>query len=296
MLEIKHLKTLQLLAQTHSVNATAEALCMTQSALSHQIKQLEQQIGSPLFERKTKPIVFTPAGRLILQSAKEILPKLQYAERQLQAMQQGEVGRLLIGVDCHTCFDWLLPLVRHYQEKWSGVDLDILNSHQSSPLQELEQQQLDLVITSDPIQNPHLRFIPLFSYELIAILPPKHRLSERAFLTAADFADETLITYPVDLKKLDLFKQVLLPVDIQPRQIRHSELTLMILQNVSLGRGVCVLPRWLFNNMSEFSHLTAKSIGEQGLWTKLYAAVLRENADKAYIQDFIDLVADEMVL
>ncbi|WP_319380659.1 LysR family transcriptional regulator [Thiomicrorhabdus sp.] len=296
MLEIKHLKTLQLLAQTHSVNETAEALHMTQSALSHQIKQLEQQIGSQLFERKSKPIRFSPAGRLILQSADEILPKLQYAERQLKAMQQGEVGRLLIGVDCHTCFDWLLPLVRRYQEKWSGVDLDILNSHQSSPLLELEQQQLDLVITSDPVQNPHLSFIPLFSYELVAILPPKHPLESSPFLEADHFADETLITYPVDLKKLDLFKQLLLPSDIQPRQIRHSELTLMILQNVSLGRGVCVLPRWLFSNMSEFNHLTAKSIGKQGLWTKLYAAVLKENAAKAYIQDFVDLVANEMVV
>ena len=112
MLDIKHLKTLEALAKHGNLVKAADALNMTQSALSHQIKQLEQQLESELFKRKTHPLQFTPAGQLILESARQILPQLQNLERQLQALKQGEIGRLWIGIDCHTCFEWLLPLLR----------------------------------------------------------------------------------------------------------------------------------------------------------------------------------------
>ena len=165
MIEIKHLHTISILAETHSVNAAAERLFMTQSALSHQIKQLEYALDLKLFERKTNPIQFTSAGKTLLKTAQEVLPKLQQTQQTLLALSQGELGRLFIGVDCHTCFEWLLPMLRNYQAKWPNVDLDILNSFGEQPLKKLLTQRLDLVITSDPEAYEELQVTPLFSYE-----------------------------------------------------------------------------------------------------------------------------------
>lgn len=294
MIETKHLKTILSLAQTHSVNASAERLCMTQSALSHQIKQLESQLNLALFERKTNPIRFTPAGQTLLHCAQEIVPKIEQTERILKAMEQGDLGRLLIGVDCHTCFEWLMPLLRPYQEKWRGVDLDILNSFGEAPLHKLENQTLDLVITSDPEPLSDITFSPLFSYELVCVLPSEHPLQHKDWLDPQDFADETLIVYPVDKHKLDIFRRFLDPAGVQPTEIRHSQLTLMMLQNVELNRGLCVLPKWLIDTQPEFKHLPTRPLGQAGLGSTLYAATRQTQHAQPYIQDFIQRIAEAM--
>lgn len=301
MLEIKHLKTILSLAETHSVNISAQQLHMTQSALSHQIKLLESQLGQNLFERKSNPIRFTPAGETLLACAKEVLPKIQHTEQVLTAMEQGNLGRLLIGVDCHTCFDWLLPLVQRYQEKWQGVDLDILNVFGNSPeqsgeltLAKLDKQELDLVITSDPEPSEDRVFIPLFSYELVCVFSPQHAFTEKKTLLPEDFKDQTLIVYPVDKQKLDIFRRFLNPENIKPKEIRHSQLTVMMLQNVALNRGVCILPKWLIKTLPEFSHLPTKPLGKEGLWSTLYAATRRSEQRLPYLEDFIHLIADNM--
>ncbi len=294
MIEIKHLQTIFTLAETHSIMETSKKLFMTQSALSHQIKQLETSLDLKLFERKTNPIQFTLAGQTLLKTAEDILPKLQQAKQTLLALSQGEQGRLFIGVDCHTCFEWLLPMLRNYQAKWPNVDLDILSSFGEQPLKKLQELHLDLVITSDPETNPAVTFTPLFSYELVAILPLQHSLTSVQWLNPQDFLQQTLISYPVSQQKLDVFKRFLHPVQIQPQAIRYSELTLMMLQLVESGRGLCVLPKWLIQSQPDFSHLPTKSLGKDGLWSTLYAATLTSQHHQPYIQDFIQQVSDKM--
>lgn len=296
MLEIKHLKAMLALNHSGNLVLAAESLHMTQSALSHQIKQLEQQLGIELFKRKTHPLQFTSAGKLLLQSAQTLLPQLQLVERQLTALSQGDTGRLWIGIDCHTCFEWLLPLLRPYQEKWPSVDLDIVPSFHQPPLQQLQAQALDFVITSDPEPTEHIDYTPLFSYELVAVLPPNSDLLEKLFLTAQDFAAQTLITYPVSQEKLAVFKHFLQPAGVQPQALSYSEMTIMMLQRVEAGRGICVLPSWLLQNQDDFKHLPYRSIGEQGLWSKLYAATPQGMSEQPYIQELIQLIANEMKL
>lgn len=296
MLDIKHLKAMATLNQTGSLVKTAESLHMTQSALSHQIKQLEMQLDVELFKRKTNPLQFSPAGKLLLQSAEQVLPQMQLLERQLVALSQGETGRLWIGIDCHTCFEWLLPLLRPYQEKWPSVDLDIVPSFNQPPLQKLQAQEVDFVITSDPEKIAGVDYTALFSYELVAVLPPNSELLTHVFLSPQDFTLQTLITYPVSQQKLDVFKQFLQPANVQPQMLSYSEMTIMMLQRVEAGRGICVLPKWLLQNQAEFQHLPFRSLGEQGLWTKLYAATPERFKEQPYIQDLIQVIANEMAL
>ncbi|BBP46392.1 XRE family transcriptional regulator [Thiosulfatimonas sediminis] len=296
MLDIKHLKAVTALNKAGSLVKAAESLHMTQSALSHQIKQLEHQLGAELFKRKTHPLQFTAVGQLLLQSAQTVLPQMQLLERQLVSLSQGETGRLWIGIDCHTCFEWLLPLLRPYQEKWPSVDLDIVPSFNQQPLQKLQAQEVDFVITSDPEKMVEIDYTALFSYELVAVLTPNSELLENVFLSPQDFASQTLITYPVSQQKLDVFKQFLQPAGVQPQALSYSEMTIMMLQRVEAGRGICVLPKWLLQNQVDFQHLPYRSLGEQGLWSKLYAATPRAITHQPYIKDLIQLIANEMKL
>ncbi len=294
MLELKHLKTIQALVQNGSVSKAAGALCMTQSALSHQIKQLEQAFDLKLFERKSNPIVLTSAGKTLLKTAQEVLPKLAQAEATLQAFAKGKQGRLFIGVECHTCFEWLLPMVRLYQQIWMDVDLDITNSLNQSALQNLIEKKLDLVITSDPVESDQLNYHPLFGFELRLLVPVNHSLSDKQWIEPQDLTDETLICYPVAESKLDVFKRFLTPAGLKPKAIRHSEMTMMMMQLVESQRGVCALPKWLIDSQPEFSHLPTLKLGKEGLWSTLYAATHIDLKAQPYIVDFIDKMASNI--
>lgn len=298
MIELKHLKTLQALQQEGSVNKAATALFMTQSALSHQIKQLEQALNLKLFERKSSPLIWTSAGKILLKAAQDVLPKMDQAETTLKSLEKGEQGRLFIGVECHTCFEWLLPVMRAYQQEWQGVDLDIINSlansANNSALQNLKHQKLDLVVTSDPLPMPELIFKDLFSYELVLVVSVGHPLSELSWVSPEDFRQQTLIHYPVPREKLDIFKRFLNPAGVQPAAERLSEMTLMMLQLVEGNKGVCVLPKWLLETLPDFQHLPRIRIGSQGLWANLYAAISHDSENKAYLNNFIDKVKQRM--
>lgn len=290
MLELKHLRTLLTLAETGSVSRAAEQLHLTQSALSHQLRQLEAQLGTLLFVRKSTPLCFTPAGQILLNAARDILPRLTQAEAALKGLLSGEQGRLFVGVECHTCFEWLLPVVRRFQKAWPGVDLDILPSFSASALTLLQEHKCDLVITSDPIPHPRHIFEKLFQYEQVLIVPPGHRLASQPFITPDALTEETLICYPVEESRLDIFRRFLHPAGRRPRALRFSELTLMMLQLVDSGRGVCVLPRWLLDTQPEFDHLCRIRLGEEGLWSSLYAATDQAQHTLPHVQDFIDQI------
>ncbi len=290
MLELKHLRTLQALAETGSVSAAAEQLHLTQSALSHQITQLEQQLGSKLFVRKSSPLRLTPAGQVLLTTAKEVLPRIRQCETTLRALASGEQGRLHIGVECHTCFEWLMPVVRAFQRAWPSVDIDIIPSLTHSGLMLLQQGKCDLVITSDPKPHPQRIYAELFRYEQVLVLPLNHPLSRQETVSPEALAEETLICYPVEESRLDVFRYFLHPAGVRPKQLRFSELTLMMLSLVDSGRGVCVLPRWLLNTLNEFEHLPKRRLGEKGLWSHLYAALPRSQADAPAVQDFINRI------
>ncbi|KUJ74106.1 LysR family transcriptional regulator [Thiomicrospira sp. XS5] len=297
MIDVRHLKTLLALQQHNSVSLAAQTLCMTQSALSHQIKQLEHSLGLKLFERKSSPIRFTPAGKMLLKTAQEIVPKLEQTEMALKSFEAGEQGRLFIGVECHTCFEWLLPVMRSYQQAWQGVDMDVVNSlsgaANNQALSNLQRQKLDLVITSDPIELSGVIYKELFSYESVLVTAAGHPLAESDWITPQDLKHETLIHYPVPKEKLDVFKHFLMPADISPNE-RLSEMTLMMLQLVESRKGVCVLPKWLLATLPEFQPLPTLRLGTQGLWSKLYAAIHEDAENKAYIGAFIDRIKQEM--
>ncbi len=243
-LELRHLQTLLALRECDGLGRAAERLHLTQSAISHQIKYLEDRCGGTLFVRKSRPLRFTALGRRLLVLADRVLPEVEAAERELGRLAQGEAGRLYIAIDCHSCFDWLMPSMDAYREQWPAVELDLSMAHSFNPLAALKTGDVDLAITSDPMELPGIAYGPLFRYESVLVLANGHRLLAAERIGAEDLAGETLITYPVPEERLDVYREFLRPARIRPAARRTAELTSIILQLVASGRGVAVLPEW----------------------------------------------------
>ncbi|MDO4906731.1 LysR family transcriptional regulator [Neisseria sp.] len=291
IIELRHLKTLMALEETGSVSLAAKRVFLTQSALSHQIRALENYYETPLFERKSTPLRFTPAGERLLQLAHDLLPQVAAAERDMAQIIEGEAGELRLAVECHTCFDWLMPAMGEFRPLWPQVELDIVSGFQADPVGLLLQHRADLAIVSEAAPQAGIAYQPLFAYGMVGICAKDHPLAAKAVWEAEDFAGETLITYPVPDDMLDLLRKVLLPKGINPPR-RHSELTIAIIQLVASRRGIAALPYWTVMPYLEKGYVISRQITANGLQSELYAAMRAEDAGKTYLENFCRIVRE----
>ncbi len=287
MLEIRHLRTLAALREADSLVEAAERLHLTQSALSHQVKDLEDRLGLPLFVRKTRPVRFTSAGLRLLRLADSVLPQLRQAERDLHRLAGGQAGRLHMAIECHSCFQWLMPTIDQFRNAWPEVEVDFASGFFFAPLPALARGDLDLVVTSDPQEISGVTYVQLFTYEALLAVSNQHVLASRSHVRPDDLQGETLICYPVERERLDIFKHFLDPAGVEPASLRNAEMTVMMMQLVASGRGVCCLPNWAMAEYLQRGYVTARRLGETGLFGTLYAAVREDMIDSAYLQDFL---------
>lgn len=292
MLELRHLKTLHALRDADSLVEASERLHLTQSALSHQFKELEDRLGMQIFIRKTKPVRFTSAGLRLLQLADELLPQLRAAERDLARLAGGTAGRLHMAIECHSCFQWLMPTIDQFRDSWPEVELDLASGFSFAPLPALARGDLDLVVTSDPVELPGITYVPLFTYEAMLAVANQHTLAHKHHIEPTDLESETLICYPVERDRLDIFTRFLEPADIEPQAVRTAELTVMMLQLVASGRGVSCLPNWALYEYSSRGYVTAKRLGPKGLVATLYAGIRSDMLDAPFMRDFLMTAKD----
>lgn len=288
-LELRHLRSLQAIDQCGSLARAAEQMHITQSALSHQVKGLEAYYGTGLFLRSTKPLSLTPAGQALVKLADRILPEVQAVDRQLRGTAAGLSGRLYIAIECHACFEWLLPVLDQYRQKWPEVEIDIRPGLSFEPITALQKGEVDVVISSDPQPHKDLRFVPLFEYQALLALAHDHPLTAKEYIRPQDLAGQTLVTYPVERKRLDVFSRFLQPAGIEPAEVREAELTAIILLLVTTLRGVAVLPDWVLRESMRDKRLATRPLGRAGMHGTLYAALRENESDAAYLQGFIEL-------
>ncbi|WP_417216651.1 LysR substrate-binding domain-containing protein [Alcanivorax sp.] len=293
MLELRHLATLRAIDEAGSLVEAAERLHVTQSALSHQLKDLEHRLGVELVVRRSRPVRFTTAGLRLLALGQDVLPRVRQAERELKRLAEGQSGRLHIAIDCHSCFQWLMPALDAFREHWPEVELDLSAAFSFAPLPALLRGDLDMAITSDPVEDTAVHFLPLFRYELVLAVSGRSPLAGRKWIEPEDIADQTLITYPVERERLDVFTVFLDPAGAEPASVRTAELTPMTAQLVAAGRGVAALPNWALTEYTEHDLLKTVRLGEKGVWRTLYAAVRAEDEQTPYVQEFLS-TAKEM--
>ncbi|MCP5038417.1 MAG: LysR family transcriptional regulator [Rhodobacteraceae bacterium] len=294
-LEFRHLRTIRAIHQAGGLGRAADMLNITQSALSHQVKGLEAQVGMELFHRRSKPMKLSPAGHRLLRLADRILPEVAAVEEEFMALKSGRSGRLHIAIECHACFDWLFPVLDGLRHGWPDVDVDIRPALAFDAIDALRREEVDFVISSDPVDIGGISFQPLFDYEPRFVASAGHKTAAKAYVTAEDFAGEVLLTYPVERAKVDAFTQVLSPAGIEPGAVRQVEMTEVILMLVASGKGVAVLPDWVLREIKYNPDYITRPITKGGLTRRMYAAIRVEDEMKPYIANMIRLARVEPV-
>ncbi|MEY3003410.1 MAG: hypothetical protein RLZZ491_586 [Pseudomonadota bacterium] len=292
-LEFRHLRTIKAIHEEGGLARAAARLHITQSALSHQIKGLEDQAGLELFVRRAKPMKLSPAGLKLLRLAEDVLPRIAALEEEFLSLRKGRTGRLHIAIECHACFDWLLPVLEAFRQSWPDIDVDIRPGLQFEALPALLREEVDLVVSSDPEKLAGVDFTPLFDYEPVFVCAADHPLAAKPWIDAVDFADQALITYPVERARLDVFSQLLFAAGVEPKSIRQVELSAVILLLVASGRGVAVLPDWVVRDSAKHPSLVTRRLTEQGITRRLYGATRTEDSAKPFMAQMLKLCRSE---
>lgn len=287
MLERIHLATLLEVEKQGSLTAAAEVLHLTQSALSHSMKKLEQQLGTDIWLREGRTLRLTQAGQYLHAVAQRVIPQLDLAEERLRQFAQGERGTLRIGMECHPCYQWLLKIVSGYLAAWPHVDVDVKQKFQFGGIGALFGFEIDLLVTPDPLLKPGLRFEPVFDYEQVLVVHKDHPWADQHEVRPEQLNEETLITYPVPLERLDIYNMFLLPAKIGPRKHKTIETTDIMLQMVASGRGVTALPKWLVTDYAPHLQLRTLRLGPTGIQKHIYLGAREVDYDTDYLQSFI---------
>ena len=289
MIERSHLAIVQEVDRRGSLTAAADVLCLTQSALSHSMRKLEDQLGTPIWLREGRSLRLTQAGQYLLSVANRVLPQFALAEERIAQFAQGARGTLRIGMECHPCYQWLLKVVAPYLSAWPDVDVDVKQKFQFGGIGALIGYEIDLLVTPDPLYKPGLHFEPVFDYEQVLVVGTQHPLAQQAYAKPAQLTGETLITYPVSPERLDIYTQFLTPAGITPRRHKTIETTDIMLQMVASGRGVAALPRWLVQEYASKLDVVPVKLGRQGIAKQIYLGAREGDLDTDYLRAFIEL-------
>lgn len=289
MIERSHLEILREVERQGSLTAAAESLHLTQSALSHAVKKLELQLGASVWERDGRQLRLTQAGQYLLSLASRLLPQFEHAEMLIGQFAKGQRGTLRIGMECHPCYQWLLKVVGPYLEQWPTVDVDVKQRFQFGGIGALFGHDIDMLVTPDPLHRPGLVFEPVFDYEQVLVVAAGHELAARPWADPVDLADETLITYPVEVERLDIFTHFLLPAHASPARHKSIETTDIMLQMVAAGRGVAALPRWLVDEYAEKMAIAPVRIGRTGIQKQIFLGFRERDREVDYLNSFMNL-------
>ena len=243
-LEVRHLRLVETVAKEGGLTKAANRLHVTQSALSHQLRDIEDKLGAPLFLRLNKKMLLTQAGERLLSSAPAVLDELKRAEEDIRQIALHREGILRISTECYTCYHWLPPVLKPFSREFPRVEVRIVAEATRRPIEALLDGRLDLAITSTVTRNQKLMFKPLFKDEMVVIASPDHPLASRAYVSAKDFASEHLLVYALPKEDLTIYQKVLIPAGVSPKHVSRVELTEAIIEMVKAGLGVGVMARW----------------------------------------------------
>ncbi|UJP05918.1 MAG: LysR substrate-binding domain-containing protein [Nitrosomonas sp.] len=287
MIEHSHLRIIQALHRNGTLTGAANALCLSQSALSHQIGYLEKKLGVTLWKKDGRTLRLTQAGKLLLETAEQVLPVLAQTEKTLIAYREGRQGILRIGVECYPCFEWLTGVIGQFMRQLPEIDIDIVQKFQFTGLEGLLNYHIDVLLTPDWIKKDTIVYEELASYRLVLLVAADHPLSGIKQLTPELLSKETLLTFPVPSERLDIIAHFLAPAHLEPEKLKPVESLDIMLQMTALNRGVCVLPEWLADIRIQRLPLKKIGIGNDGLLQKLYLALRATDQTVPYIRHFI---------
>ena len=289
--EMRHLRLVAAIVEQGSMTAAGRVLNLTQSALSHQLRELEARLRSPLFVRTSRRMVLTPAGEQLAQIARGVLAQVDTFERQVLDGDFADTrGVIRIATECYTAYHWLPAVLREFRDRWPNVDLRVGAEHTSAPISALREGTLDLALVYSGVDDKRIRLEPLFDDELVVVTAPEHRFAGREFVPRDALGDEHFFVYTSPDPESAIVRDILEPAGVRTSQITRLQLTEAIVELVAAGLGIAIMAKWAVAPAVRSGAVQTLRIGRNGVRRTWFTAVRSADVTPAYRFDLIELL------
>ncbi|MES2111042.1 MAG: LysR family transcriptional regulator [Bacteroidota bacterium] len=294
-MEVRHLRLIKTIADEKGITKSLDKLFLTQSAVSHQLKDIEERLGVKIFYRTKNQWALTEEGKILYQTASAVLNEIDKANEQINELRLGHAGVIRISTECYTNYHWLPSFMVKMKVLYPKIEVKIVMEATHKPLQKLLDSELDIGITSDPLDDKSIKYIELFKDEVMAVVLSEHPLAKKKYLSPEDFANHPLIIHSYPLETVTVYQHFLKESKTQPQEIIAIPLTEVALEMVKAGMGIMTMPKWALKPFAASSALTLVPIGPKGLIRTHYVAIRHEDSTKKHLKDFIENLKEELL-
>lgn len=293
-MEIRHLKLVKAIVEDGSIANAIDKLHLTSSALSHQLKEAEFQLGTKIFHRVNKKLVLTEARKKVYDSANVILSEITRVNKEIKELVIGEKGLVRLSTECYTSYYWLPSLLKKFHNEFPNIDIKIIFEATHRPIEKLLQGQLDVAITNDPVKNEHIEYIELFRDEMVAVVSETHHWADKKYVTAEDFEDENLIIHSLPIESVTVFQKILTPAGVSPKNLTILPLTEAAIEMIKANMGVMVMAKWALKPYLQSNSIKTVKVTRGGLMRQQYVARLKKTNNQSYFDYFIRFLKEEI--
>lgn len=285
-MEIRHLKLIREVAETQSLTKAKDTLFLSQSALSHQLKEIESQLGTPLFHRVNKKLIITGAGKMVLESAERVLSDLEQTELSIKKYISGDSGTIRLSTQCYTCYHWLPSLLIDFNKEFPKIEVEVLLDNNCDIEDQVLDGKIDIAILSEVSDRPNLKYHELFRDEVLAVVPANHPWTRKPYVEAEDFADQNVIIHSYPLETVSLFTQLLVPAGVTPKKVTQIQVTEAMIELVKANMGIKVVAKWIIEPYLKDNSLAVVPITKKGMHRRWYAITLDKEDSPQYLENF----------
>jgi len=286
-MELRHLRLIREVARTKSLSKAKDNLFLSQSALSHQLKEVEGKLGTQLFHRINKQLVLSTAGKMVLETAERVLSDIEQTEKSIRHYISGHTGAIRLATQCYTCYHWLPSILKNFKHEFPNVEIEILHRNDADVEQQIKNGEIDIAVIYESSDYSEINYVELFEDEMYAIVPPDHPWNKKEFLIAKDFENEQIIIHSLPLESVSLFSQLLIPEGIRPKNVIQVQVTEAIIEMVKAGLGINVMAKWIIEPYLKNGDIRLIPVTKRGIHRTWYAISLAQEESPQYIQNFI---------
>ncbi|MEW7289386.1 LysR family transcriptional regulator [Aquimarina sp. 2304DJ70-9] len=292
-MEIKYFRLIKTIAEEGSIANSSEKLFLTQSALSHQLKDLEGQLGFKVFYRTRNKWELTEEGTELYKLGNAILESIENSFENIQQIRTGSVGSIKVSTECYSFYQALPSFIQKMGLLYPEINVDLILEATHQPITKILSNEIDIAIVTSKPENDILTSIEIFEDEIFAIIHKENELNTLEFIDVSNFSETHLIIHSFPLETVSVYEQYLKPNKIIPSKISAVPLTEVALEMINANLGVICMPKWALKSFKISDNLVYKRIGKNGLKRSHYLVVRKSDTTKKYIQDFISNFTDE---
>lgn len=294
-MEIKYFRLIKTIAEEGNMANSSRRLFLTQSALSHQLRELEERIGFKVFYRKRNTWELTEEGAELHKLAVKVLDTIDKGFEKIDSIKNGTKGSIRIGTGCYSFYKRLLEFIKRMGVLYPELKIDIVLDLSKHPFDKILDNELDIAITHDKPKDESLFSKELFQEEIFAFVHKEHFFNTKEFVEAKQFEDTQLLIHSYPLEAVFIYSHYLKPNNVEPEQITAIPMTEIALEMVNANLGVICKPKWILDTFKDFKDIIPKRIGKYGLMRTHYLTIRNEDKPKTYVKDFISNFEEEFI-